>query len=106
MKNIGRWKEEYKKHGTLPDLLSKPWFKKKAKTIVKDITKTPPPEWSSKEYEAVLAITDNGEFAVVGNLYNVDGAWECEISCHTFKNVTHWVRIEDVLELLGFKQEG
>ena len=100
MKNIGRWKEEYKKHGTLPKPWAKPWFKKKAKTIVKDITKTPPPEW------AVLAITDNGDFAVVGNLYKVDDVWECEISCYTFKNVTHWARIEDVLELLGFKQKG
>ena len=105
MKNISRWKEEFKKHGTLPAPWARPWFKKKLKTIVKDITKTPPPEWTSKEYEAVLAITNNGDFAVVGNLYKVGDVWECEISCHNFKNVTHWVKIEDVLDLLGFKQE-
>ena len=105
MKNIGQWKEEFKKHGTLPSPWKKPWGKNRRKNIINDITKTPPPEWTSKEYEAVFAIIDNGDYAVIGNVNKVGDVWECEISCYTFKNVTHWAKVEDVLELLGFKQE-
>ena len=38
MKNIGLWKEEFKKHGTLPSPWKKPWGKNRRKNIINDIT--------------------------------------------------------------------